>query len=177
MKKFSPQFERDFKWYLSMRHNFNFDGSAEYFKQTVQIFRRPTGTIEYTLLNEVPFTTFKQQFPQLVSGNAVKAYSDGMFYEYAFMPAAYPLIVYDAKGASGKEAFYAWDSTGEVLPTRHPNLLHSLLKTKGSVNLHVKMYAQSRADGTLPLMEFSVRQAVKAYGAFKVLREALTLKL
>lgn len=32
--------------------------------------------------------------------------------------------------------------------------LERLLKTKGSVNLHIKMYAEDRAKGYLPKVEF-----------------------
>lgn len=64
------------------------------------------------------------------------------------------IIIYDKNGVSGKEAFYKWDSNGKILPTKHPNLLHTLLKTKGSVNLHIKMYAEDRAKGLFPLIEF-----------------------
>ena len=63
-------------------------------------------------------------------------------------------VVYSKDGVSGKEAFYRWDSNGKILPTKHPNLLHSLLKTKGSVNLHIKMFAQDRAHGLYPKLEF-----------------------
>lgn len=65
-----------------------------------------------------------------------------------------PVVVYDKKGISGKEAFFHWDSSGKIIPTKHPNLLHRLLKTKGSVNLHIKMYAQDRASGLFPGLEF-----------------------
>jgi len=65
------------------------------------------------------------------------------------------IIVYDKNGVSGKEAFYKWDSNGKILPTRHPNLLHTALKAKGSVNLHIKMYAEDRAKGLFPLIEFT----------------------
>ncbi len=30
-RKFSTAFDRDFKWFLKMRHKFNFDGVAEYY--------------------------------------------------------------------------------------------------------------------------------------------------
>ena len=99
--KYSPEFERDFKWYLKMRVMFNFDGSNNYHNKKGQ-----------------------------------------------------DIIVYDKNGVTGKEAFYKWDSNGKILPTKHPNLLHTLLKTKGSVNLHIKMYAEDRATGLFPLIEF-----------------------
>lgn len=127
LSKYSPEFERDFKWYLSMRSKFSFDGAFDY-------------------------TNKKGQ----------------------------PIVVNDKNGVSGKEAFYKWDSNGKILPTKHPNLLQTLLKTKGSVNLHIKMYAEDRAKGLLPLIEFRVfcikyrcpawfkeaveRQKVKYYG-------------
>lgn len=99
--KYSPEFERDFKWYLKMRAMFNFDGSNSYHNKR-----------------------------------------------------GHDIIVYDKNGVSGKEAFYKFDSNGKILPTKHPNLLHTLLKTKGSVNLHIKMYAEDRAKGLFPLIEF-----------------------
>ena len=101
MSKYSPEFERDFKWYLSMRHKFNFDGSNSYHNKL-----------------------------------------------------GYDIIVCDKNGDTGKESFYKWDSNGKIFPTKHPNILHSLLKTKGSVNLHIKMYAEDRANGLYPLIEF-----------------------
>lgn len=182
--KYSISFERDFKWYLLVRHLFNFDGSSSYFKRTVQIYKRKVGEKEYQLQNEIPFATFKETYSTMVSGYSVKTFSDGMFFEYAFIPAAYPIILFDKNGVTGKEAFYQWDSNGKILSTRHPNLLLSLLKTKGSVNLNIKMYAEDRAKGSLPLINFSVRQAIKIYGKFNVLRiwiktegKYLTLKM
>ena len=59
------------------------------------------------------------------------------------------IIVHDRNGVDGKKSFYLWDSQGKITPTKHPNVLEALLKTKGSVNLHIKMYAQSKAEGTL----------------------------
>lgn len=64
------------------------------------------------------------------------------------------LIQYNRKGVSGKEAFHAYDSTGKIKPTKHPNLLRTLLKSKGSCNFHIKLYAEDRASGLFPLIEF-----------------------
>lgn len=100
MTKYKKEFERDFNWYLSMRHKFNFDGKCSYHNKKGQ-----------------------------------------------------DIIVYDKNGVTGKEAFYQWDSNGKIIPTKHPNILHTLLKTKGSVNLHIKMYSEDRAKGLLPLIE------------------------
>lgn len=92
--KYKVNFERDFKWYLSMRHLFSFDGALS---------------------------------------------RD---------------IIYNKEGIDGKQAFFIYDSTGKLNPTKHPNILSSLLKTKGSINLHIKMYAEDRAAGRFPLLEF-----------------------
>jgi len=101
MKKYTANFERDFKWYLSMRSIFNFDGSKDYYNKL-----------------------------------------------------GLPLIQYNKKGVSGKEAFFQWDSNGVIKPTKHPNLLHTLLKVKGSANLHIKMYAEDRACCNMNAIEF-----------------------
>lgn len=92
--KYSNNFTRDFKWYLKMRHLFNFDGNP-----------------------------FDKE------------------------------IIFDLNGVDGKQAFYLLDSTGKLVPTKHPNILKSILKTKGSANLHIQMYSEDRANGLLPLYE------------------------
>lgn len=93
--KYSDNFNRDFNWYLSVRHSFNFDGKTP---------------IE---------------------------------------------ITFNAKGIDGKKAFYIYDSKGKLNETKHPHLLSTLIRTKGSVNLHIKMYAEGMADGTFPKIEFN----------------------
>ena len=100
MKKYNANFERDFNWYLRVKHLFDFDGVADYFNK---------------------------------NGS--------------------PVVQYDKNGVSGKEAFYQYDTNGKIVPTKHPNLLFCLLKTKGSVNLHIKMYAEDRANGLFSLVE------------------------
>lgn len=100
-RKYNTNFERDFKWYISMRHKFNFDGNDVYFSKKGE-----------------------------------------------------PIVQYDRKGVNAKEAFFRWDSNGKIRPTKHPNLLYTLLKVKGSCNLHIKTYAQSRAECTLNKIEF-----------------------
>tara|TARA_R110000744_G_scaffold52493_1_gene112471 strand:+ start:491 stop:865 length:375 start_codon:yes stop_codon:yes gene_type:complete len=64
------------------------------------------------------------------------------------------LIQFDEEGKTAKECFYLYDSAGIIKQTCEPDKLKTLLKTKGSVNLHIKMYAEDRAKGTLPKMEF-----------------------
>ena len=99
-RKYNQNFNRDFNWYMSMRHKFNFDGVSEYYNK---------------------------------KGESI--------------------IKYDRNGVDGKEAFFQWDSNGKIKPTKHPNILHTILKTKGSTNLHIKMYAEDRASGNMGLIE------------------------
>lgn len=73
------------------------------------------------------------------------------------------LPIYDKNGADGKKAFFSIDNNGKNILTKHPNLLTSLLLTKASVNFHIKMWAEGRTDGTLPLIEFSQRIAQQKY--------------
>ena len=63
-------------------------------------------------------------------------------------------IIYDKSGIDGKKAFLIYDSQGKLLPTKHPTLLAKMIKTKGGVNLHVKMFAEDRASGLFPGFEF-----------------------
>jgi hypothetical protein len=63
--------------------------------------------------------------------------------------------IYSKSGVNGLTAFISIDSQGKNIPTKHPRLLESLLLTKASVNFQIKQWAQGRADGTLPLSEFS----------------------
>lgn len=119
MIKYSHNFERDFRWYLKVRHLFNFDGAKDYFTKTGE-----------------------------------------------------SAVQYDKNGVSGKVAFYLWDSQGKIVKTKHPNLLYTILKTKGSVNLHIKMYAEDLANLTLIGLEvraFAIK--IKAPSWF---RESIT---
>ena len=100
-RKYTFNFERDFRWYLKMRSFFDFDGASGYYNKKGESIIQP-----------------------------------------------------DKNGADAKEVFFQWDSNGQILPTKHPNILHTLLKTKGGVNLHIKMYAEDRAKGLFPLIEF-----------------------
>ena len=65
-----------------------------------------------------------------------------------------PLIQHDENGKSAKECFYLYDSNGIIKPTHEPEELKKLLRTKASANLHIKMYAEDRAKGYLPRVEF-----------------------
>lgn len=65
------------------------------------------------------------------------------------------LIIPSNSGLKAKECFYLYDTRGIIKPTREPEKLKTLLKTKGSVNLHIKMYAEDRAKGILPKILFN----------------------
>ena len=54
---------------------------------------------------------------------------------------------------SAKEVFYTIDSRGINIPTAEPELLNDLLLCKASLNFHIKMWAEGRADATLPYWE------------------------
>jgi len=66
------------------------------------------------------------------------------------------VIIYDENGVDGIHAFHVWDSQGKIIPTKHPRLLETLLRTKGSVNLHIKMYKEDRISGIFPKCEFEL---------------------
>jgi hypothetical protein len=54
-------------------------------------------------------------------------------------------VVFNPEGKSGFQLFYEVDTYGKkkVEPTtRHPNIYRALMKTKSSVNLHIKMYSE-----------------------------------
>lgn len=74
-----------------------------------------------------------------------------------------PIVQFSRNGVSGLVAFYAYDSLGMVLETKHPNILAALLHTKKSVNLHIRMYAEDRAAGRLP--KFELIELCKRLGA------------
>jgi hypothetical protein len=94
--KIRPEVLEQIKWYLKVRHYFNFDGK--------------------------PFEEIK----------------------------------FDRNGIDGIKAFYLVDSNGKkaIKPTKHPNIYKTIFKIKGSVNLHIKMWAEDRAKGILPKLLF-----------------------
>ena len=59
----------------------------------------------------------------------------------------------DPQGISAKEAFFFIDSSGKNKPCREPELLDSILLCKASVNFHIKMWAEGRAEGTIATHE------------------------
>lgn len=55
----------------------------------------------------------------------------------------------DSDGYSALECWWAKDTHGKMLPCREPELLAKVLRSKQSVNLQVKMWAEDVADGSL----------------------------
>jgi len=60
-----------------------------------------------------------------------------------------PMISVDVAGADAKRCFHRYDSTGRMPACRDPGLLRRVLIAKGSVNLHIKMWAEGLTEGTL----------------------------
>jgi len=63
-------------------------------------------------------------------------------------------VIFSENGKSAKDCFYIYDSSGQVVQTKEPELLHKIFKCKGSVNLNIKMWAEDLANGTLPTSLF-----------------------
>lgn len=68
---------------------------------------------------------------------------------FAFSGSHPPEVERDAGGPDAKRAFHDYDSRGVLRATSEPDLLRRVLICKASVNLHVKMWAEGLADGTL----------------------------
>lgn len=70
-------------------------------------------------------------------------------------------------GKTAKECFYIRDTYGKKkfteISCKEPELLAQILLCKESINFHIKMWAESRAEGTLGLQEFSKRMCKITY--------------
>lgn len=55
----------------------------------------------------------------------------------------------DAEGRTALECWYAKDTHGKALPCREPELLGKVTRSKQSVNLQVKLWAEDVADGMI----------------------------
>ena len=111
-RSFSPQFERDYTFYLSNKDNFTFAGTD---------VKKDRGI----------------QFP----GEPEPLDEEGKTLPFA--------IPYSPTGKTAKVCFYQLDSEGKCKPCAEPELLVQLLRCKASVNLNIKIWAQSRAEYTL----------------------------
>lgn len=64
-------------------------------------------------------------------------------------------------GKSAKESFYIYDNNGKTIPTNEPFLLQEILNCKKSINLHIKMWVDSLAEGTL--FESDIEELTKEF--------------
>ena len=151
--KYPDSYERDYKFYVSMLDTFDFDGSADYLSEKVECFRIETNG--RVLVNTIPAKLFNELFPTISSNYNGKHYGFELITE--------EVVQFDKEGVDAKRAFFEWDSNGKVYPTNEPDLLRKLLKTKGSTNFHIKLYAEDLAKGFLPRPE--LRECLKEWNA------------
>lgn len=66
-----------------------------------------------------------------------------------------PLVAinYEKNGVTAKMCVKQYDSFGLLFPCEEPELAAKILNCKASVNLHIKMYAESLARGEIQLIE------------------------
>lgn len=69
----------------------------------------------------------------------------------------------DPNGLSAKEVFYYIQSEGKNKPCFEPELLNALLLCQAGINFQIKQWAEARAEGTLPLPEFSKNKSIQKY--------------
>ena len=73
-------------------------------------------------------------------------------------------ILYDKNGVDWFKGFRLYDERGKrKITTKHPETLHRLIKSKSSLTFQIKQWAEARAEGTLPLVEFSKRLTKEKY--------------
>jgi hypothetical protein len=115
-KGFSPQFERDYTFYLSNKDTFTFAGTDVKRDYSIQFPGEP---------------------------EPLEADDDGVLKPLPFA------IPHSPTGKSAKVCFYKLDSEGKCKPCSEPELLFQILRCKASINLQIKIWAQSRAEYTL----------------------------
>lgn len=73
-------------------------------------------------------------------------------------------IIPDKNGVDWFAGFRMYDERGKrEIRTKHPETVRRLVKAKASLSFQIKQWAESRADGTLPLLLFSQRLANEKY--------------
>lgn len=82
---------------------------------------------------------------------------------FSFSGRPVPKVDFAPEGASAKQCFFIYDSTGKWEPCREPELLQRLLVCKASVNLNIKLWAQGIRQGVLCPPE--LREMMTEYGA------------
>ena len=156
--EYSENFERDYNWYLKWKDVFNFDGTKEYLKKSVEIYCSKfinNSWTEYNLEKIYSFKDFKQLYPNINFLNTLSVISEGQLLKTEFRLIIEPVIIENKNGLSAKECFYLWDSKGKIELCKEPELYYKILKCKGGINFNIKMWSQGRADGTLPKVEFT----------------------
>lgn len=151
MKKYPEHVLANLRWYAEHRHDFDFSGSKDYFLKKVHVYRRKVNTNdEFEFTNELSFPSFEAAFG--VCGSTLPNTPPGKeaIYEYRLEAVTEDCVIHDKHGVDAVEAFIQIDSYGVAKPTRHPTLLFNMLRAKASLNLHIQMYAQDRANGRLP---------------------------
>ena len=129
-KGFSPQFERDYTFYLANKDTFTFAGTD---------VKRD----------------FNIQFPG--ESEPMEVDDDGTLKPLPFT------VPYSPTGKTAKVCFHQLDSVGKCKPCSEPELLVQLLTCKSSVNLNIKIWAQSRAEYTLSKEE--LKECLEFYNA------------
>lgn len=95
-------------------------------------------------------------------------------HRFTFFGGIVPPPPFDRTGVSGVRAFWLFDTKGRSVPTRHPRLFVALMRTKKSINWHIKEWADGFEDMLEPIayylngftnppawVEASLRGAVK----------------
>lgn len=109
---------------------------------------------KYSKRFESDWLWYKSVISIFCNDDCIKLFTGGNRYEN---------IKLDVNGVDAKKAFFVYDSHGRLVGTTEPKLLEDMMDCKASVNLHIKMYAEGRADGTLPKIEFiNVCKSLKA---------------
>jgi hypothetical protein len=150
------------RWFAKHRHDFEFSGSDYFSMDKVQIYsRRIRSQDDWSFENEMSRSSFEAAFDW--HSKRLPQFKPGLYKEYKVESTSESCVVHDRDGVSAIDAFVQIDSYGVVKPTRQPTLLWRLLKTKASLNLFIKMYAEDRANGRLPKQLFE-EEIVKAFG-------------
>lgn len=139
--KYAQHVLDNIRWFAKHRHDFNFSGTKEFTLEKVHVYKK---TNDWEYVNTISLPSFKAAFGEYIR------FSKGESIEWKTEIESEDCIQYSLKGTDAIDAFIQIDSYGVIRPTRHPRLLFNLLNAKASLNLHLKMYAQDRANGRLP---------------------------
>lgn len=165
-QKYALNIIENIRWFIKQRNTFNFSGSKDFILKKVLVYKRVIGTETWSYENSISEPSFIAAF-----GKNYSKYSKGELIEWKLEIDAEDCVQYDPEGVNAIDAFIGIDSYGVVKPTRHPTLLFNLLNVKASINLHIKMYAEDRANGRLPKIMFE--EIAKEYEFLRWMVEAV----